>query len=173
MPWGARESLSPQNWGQKQIFNSKIEASQRNHHQSSPEGRSSAPKQDAQPQPSQTAGVFWLELVQLCSLFHPGLGVSTLAEVGADVGHLVAVCRCAGSGVAVAEAAGAASRVVGLQVEPAWLAPGHGEETGEHGMGQAEPWGTTVASQGDTGVSFEWSRGMWHPSLTGCGLCGE
>lgn len=73
MPWGARESLSPQNWGQKQIFNSKIGASQRNHHQSSPKGGSSASNQDAQPQPSQTAGVFWLELVQLCPLFPPGL----------------------------------------------------------------------------------------------------
>lgn len=40
-------------------------------------------------------------------------------------------------------------------------------------MGQAELWGTTVASHEDTGVRFEWSRGMWHPSLTGCGLCGE
>lgn len=153
MPRGASESPSPQSWGQKQRFNSKIGVSQRNHPQASPpvnpKGGCSAPEQGAQSQPSQTAGVFWLELAQLCPPFHLGLGgCGTLVEVGADVGHLVAVCCHAGSGVAIAEAAGAAGRVVGLQVKPAWLAPGHGEETGAQGMGQAEPWGTTAASQG-------------------------
>lgn len=70
-----------------------------------------------------------------------------MAEVGADVGHLVAISRRAGGGVAVAEAAGATGGVVGLQVKPARLAPGHGEETGAGGTGQAEPQGTTAASQ--------------------------
>lgn len=78
-----------------------------------------------------------------------------MAEVGADVGDLVAICCHAGGGAARAEAAGAAGRVVGMQVKPAQLAPRHGEETGAHGMGPAEPWGTTAASQGDTGGSSE------------------
>jgi len=68
------------------------------------------------------------------------------------VGHLVAICCHAGGGVAVAEAAGAAGGVVGLQVKPARLAPGHGEETGAHGVEPAEAWGTTAASPGGTPV---------------------
>lgn len=59
-----------------------------------------------------------------------------MAEVGEDVSLLVAVCRPAGAGVAVTEAAGAADGVVGLQVKPARLAPGHREERGVRGIGQ-------------------------------------
>lgn len=72
-----------------------------------------------------------------------------MAEVGADVSLLVAFCRPAGAGVAVAEAAGAADGVVGLQVKPARLAPGHRGETGVRGTGQAEPQGITAVSRGE------------------------
>lgn len=128
----------------------------------SPRAGCSAPKWDAQPQNGMlnpktgcSAPAFpncqscfgwsWCSCA-LC--FTRGWGVGTLAEVGADVGHLVAICCRAGGGVAVAEAAGAASRVVGLQVKPAWLAPGHREETGAGGKGQAYPQGTTAAPWG-------------------------
>lgn len=69
-----------------------------------------------------------------------------MAEVGADVSLLVAIRRPAGAGVAVTEAAGAADGVVGLQIKPAWLAPGHREKTGVRCTGQAELQGTTAVS---------------------------
>lgn len=82
-----------------------------------------------------------------------GRGVVTVAEVGADANLLVAIRRPAGAGVAVTEAAGAADGVMGLQVKPARLAPGHGEETGVCGTGQAGLPGSTAAPVWDTGDS--------------------
>lgn len=155
MPRGVTESLSPWSWGQKQRFNSKTGANQKKTSASPPpvisKGRCSAPKRNTQPHPSQT---FWAEIGRAVPPSLPRLGaVVTLAEVRADVNLLVAICRPAGAGVAVAEAAGAADGVVGLQVKPARLAPGHREETGVRGTGQAELQGTTAVSLCGTPVT--------------------
>lgn len=108
----------------------------------------SAPKRDT---PSQ---IFLAEAGGAVPSVSPGgRGVVTVAEVGADANLLVAIRRPAGAGVAVTEAAGAADGVVGLQVKPARLAPGHGEETGVCGTGQAGLPGSTAAPVWDTGDS--------------------